>query len=307
MIKKNNTFSASNPILVLTIVGLFALGISACEQSAFPDGIPPCERSVELSEFEMVWNDEFEGNEVDTTKWSFQLGDGCDIQPKSCGAFEETAPNLCQWGNFEKQYYTDRPQNVKVENGNLVITARKEPQPFRGYDYTSTRMRTLGKGDWKYARIDVRANVPVGQGLWAAAWMLSSEEKFGGWPCSGEIDIMEHIGSKPFETISTLHFGNEFWRFITQSYEKNGTDFTQGFHVYSVIWDESCIRFMVDGELFGSPLTPSSTLPQTYPFQEKFHMILNVAVGGNLPGDPTPATVFPQSMEVDYVRVYQRK
>ena len=168
-------------------------------------------------------------------------------------------------------------------------------------------MRSLGKGDWKYCRVDARAKMPIGQGLWAAIWMLPSDKKYGEWPCSGEIDIMEYLGSKPFETISSIHYGTEYWEYITQPTEEEGVNFSEDFHVFSVIWDESCIRFMVDGKLFGNPLSPSSTLPQTYPFQEPFHLLLNVAVGGNLPGEPTPSTPFPQSMEVDYVRVYQRK
>lgn len=295
LITKNNTFSRQNPIMGLIILLFISSSISSCEQSPFKDGIPPCERTVELSSFEMVWNDEFEGSDIDLNKWSFQIGDGCDI-----------SENLCGWGNNEKQWYTDRPENAKVENGNLIITAQKEAQPFNDYDYTSARMRTLAKGDWKFGRIDVRAKMPLGQGLWAAIWMLSSENKYGGWPRSGEIDIMEYLGNKPFETFSTIHYGHDFWRFTSQPFLSEGINFTEDFHVFSVIWEENCMRFMVDGKLFGNPYTPSTTLPTTYPFNEKFHLILNLAVGGNLPGEPTPSTVFPQTMEVDYVRVYQR-
>jgi beta-glucanase (GH16 family) len=303
----NNAFSSLNPILGLTILVFFSFSISSCQQAAFSDGIPPCEKAYDLDLYELVWSDEFDGNEVDMDKWSFQIGDGCDVVPDSCSALEVVGDNLCQWGNNEKQYYTDRSENVKIENGNLVITAVKERQPFMGYDYTSARMRTKGKGDWTYCRIDARAKMPVGQGFWPAIWMLSSEQEYGGWPCSGEIDIMEYLGNNPFQILSTVHFGNDYWQYISQYYDEVGVNFSEDFHTFTLIWDESCIRFLVDGQVVGNPITPSSTLPQTYPFQDDFHLILNLAVGGNLPGDPTPSTVFPQSMEVDYVRVYQRK
>lgn len=303
----NNTFSSQIPILGVIISLIVSFSLSSCSQSAFPDDIPPCERIVELDDFELVWSDEFEGTEIDTSKWSFQIGDGCDIVPKDCGAFDSVAPNLCQWGNNEKQYYTDRPQNARVEDGKLLITAVREQQPFNGYEYTSARMRTINKGDWTYCRIDARAKMPVGQGYWPAIWMLSTDQRYGGWPCSGEIDIMEYLGNNPFEILSTVHYGTDFWQFNSQYYDESGINFSEDFHTFTMIWDESCIRFFVDGDPVGSPITPSTTLPQPYPFQDDFHLILNVAVGGNLPGDPTPSTIFPQAMEVDYVRVYKRK
>jgi beta-glucanase (GH16 family) len=168
-------------------------------------------------------------------------------------------------------------------------------------------MVTKNKGDWKYGRIDVRAKMPIGQGLWAAIWMLSTEELYGGWPRSGEIDIMEYLGHEPQRTFGTIHYGHDFWRFNSQGLELEagmGT-FVDDFHVFTVLWNENCIQFQMDGINVGVANTRTTTLPTTFPFDQNFHLLLNLAVGGNLPGNPDGNTVFPQTMEVDYVRVYQ--
>lgn len=276
-----------NCLAVLLIIGLN----SCIDQTEL--GI--CDFSEDLDGYTMVWSDEFDGSEVDESKWTFQIGDGCDI-----------SEDLCGWGNNELQWYTSRPENVFISDGNLVIRARRETPFYLGeHEYTSTRMITKNKGDWQYARIDVRAKMPIGKGLWPAIWMLPTDEVYGGWPKSGEIDIMEYLGDKPHEVLGTIHFGHDFWRFISATYELESGSFHDDFHVFSLQWKEGCIQFFVDGNQIGESLTPSSTLPTTWPFQERFHMILNVAVGGNLPGNPDGSTRFPQQMEVDYVRVYQ--
>jgi beta-glucanase (GH16 family) len=256
----------------------------------FPEGI---------SEYTLVWSDEFEGSSLDTTKWGFDLGDGCQL-----------GPNLCGWGNNELQYYTSRPENVYVDQGSLVIRAVKEqPLYLNQYPYTSARLQTKNKGDWKYGRMDVRARIPTGRGVWSAIWMLPTDNAYGIWPKSGEIDIMENIGSEPEEILGTIHYGHDFWRFNSQYYKRKigdeYVDFHEDYHVYTVLWNERCILFQVDGEDIGVPNTPSTVLPTTYPFDQRFHMILNIAVGGNLPGNPDGSAQFPQTMEVDYVRVYQ--
>ncbi len=256
-----------------------------------------CQLSSALDGFEMVWNDEFDGTEIDRSKWSYDLEDGCQI-----------SENLCGWGNNELEYYTDRPENSFIEDGNLVIKAIREIPFFLGrHQYTSARMVTKNKGDWKYGRVDVRAKLPVGQGLWPAIWMLPTENVYGGWPKSGEIDIMENIGSEPNRVFGTIHYGHDFWRFNSQGIEseEGQPNFAQEFHVYTLLWDENCIQFQVDGKDVGEPNTRSTVLPTTYPFDQEFHLLLNVAVGGNLPGNPNGSTSFPQTMEVDYVRVYQ--
>lgn len=246
--------------------------------------------------YDLVWSDEFDGEEIDASKWSYDIGDGCDR-------------GICGWGNNELEYYTDRPENSFISNGNLIIKANREQYEANGntYGYTSARMVTKNKGDFRFGRIDVRAKIPKGQGLWPAIWMLPTDNVYGGWPKSGEIDIMESIGSTPEKILGTIHFGNEYWRFVGDEYRLEEGDFSQDFHIYTVLWSEDCIKFLVDGIEYSGPYTRSTTLPQTWPFDQDFHILLNVAVGGTLPGNPTPATLFPQVMQVDYVRVYQEK
>jgi len=256
-----------------------------------------CQLSSSLDGYEMVWNDEFDGTEIDASKWSYDLEDGCQI-----------SENLCGWGNNELEYYTDRPENSYLENGNLVIKAIREIPFYLGqHRYTSARMVTKNKGDWKYGRVDVRAKLPTGQGLWPAIWMLPTENVYGGWPKSGEIDIMENIGSESNRIFGTIHYGHDFWRFNSQGLELEEGSFAEDFHVFTLLWDENCIQFQMDGQDVGEPNTRSTVLPTTYPFDQEFHLLLNVAVGGNLPGNPNGSTSFPQTMEVDYVRVYQEK
>lgn len=269
--------------------------ITACEKQ---EEISGCQFPTDLeSSYELVWNDEFDGDSVDDNKWGYDLGDGCQI-------------GLCGWGNNELEYYTDRTQNARVNDGLLTITARREfPLYLNQYQYTSARMVTRGKGDWRYGRVDVRARMPIGQGLWPAIWMLPTDNVYGTWPRSGEIDIMEYLGNEPDKIFGTIHYGHDFWRFTGEEYrlpEGEGT-FHDEFHVFSVLWNENCIEFLVDGQPFSGPYSRSTTLPTTWPFDQDFHLILNIAVGGNLPGNPTPSTQFPQIMEVDYVRVYSEK
>jgi len=261
------------------------------------ESVGGCKLTDSLDGFELVWSDEFDGTEIDATKWSYDLGDGCQI-----------SQDLCGWGNNELEFYTDRSDNSYLEDGNLVIKAIKEIPFYQGqHQYTSARLVTKNKGDWKYGRIDVRAKLPFGQGLWPAIWMLPTDNVYGGWPKSGEIDIMENIGSEPNRVFGTIHYGHDFWRFNSQGIELDEGSFAEDFHVFTVLWDEDCIQFQMDGIDIGEPNTRSTVLPTTYPFDQKFHLLLNVAVGGNLPGNPTAATSFPQTMEVDYVRVYQEK
>jgi beta-glucanase (GH16 family) len=270
-----------------------AVLISGCDK---PEELGGCQ-FLTAEELELVWSDEFDGTVVDVTKWSYDLGDGCQL-----------GENLCGWGNNELQYYTEREENAKVQDGILTITARMEDPLYLGeHQYTSARMVTKGKGDWTYGRMDIRARMPVGQGLWAAIWMLPTDNVYGGWPKSGEIDIMEYLGHERDTVLGTIHYGHDFWRFRSQKLgtRPNEPDLSQEFHVFTALWTKQCIQFQMDGINIGEPNTRSTTLPTTYPFDQAFHMILNVAVGGNLPGNPDGTTQFPQTMEVDYVRVYQ--
>lgn len=275
------------------ITGCCLVGVlSACIQQK---DLEVCGFSENLDAYELVWADEFEGSEIDQSKWSFDIGNGCDI-----------SPDLCGWGNNELEWYTDRPENAFLSNGNLVIRAKRESPRYLGQHlYTSARMVTKGKGDWQYARIDVRAKLPKGKGIWPAIWMLPTDNAYGNWPKSGEIDIMENVGDKPNEVFGTIHYGHDYWRYKSQLYRLPSGDFSQDFHVFSLRWKENCIQFFVDDIQVGESLTPTTTLPTTWPFQERFHLLLNVAVGGNLPGNPDGTTQFPQLLTVDYVRVYQ--
>ena len=282
---------------IRTIVSIMLLPLLFTMSCKKTEELGGCQFSESIDAYQMVWSDEFEGSVIDDSKWSYDLGDGCDI-----------SPDLCGWGNNELQYYTDGPENSFLSDGKLVIKAIKHIPLYLGeYPFTSARMVTKGKGDWKYGRIDVRAKLPIGQGLWPAVWMLPTENVYGGWPKSGEIDIMENIGNEPQKVLGTIHYGHDFWRFNSQYIELEEGTFADDFHVFTVLWNESCIQFQMDGKNIGEPNTRSTVLPTTWPFDQEFHVILNVAVGGNLPGNPDPSTIFPQTMEVDYVRVYQEK
>jgi len=308
---------------VALLVGcLVALGLG-CDNSIEQNTPDPLETP---DGWNLVWSDEFGGTEVDTTKWGFQLGDGCQI-----------SPDLCGWGNGEFQNYA--AENATVENGVLTISALQDvvladtvvvdgDTTFVEADtsYTSARLRTLGKGDWTYGRFEVRAKLPTGQGLWPAIWLLFSEPTYGEWAASGEIDIMEAIGSEPGEVFGTLHYGgvapdNEF---TGEARELFAGTFDEDFYVFTVEWEEVDrsvdedgevvkgvdIRWYLNNVLYQTQneddwYTTGSDDP-TAPFNHDFHMILNVAVGGNLPGAPDVSTTFPQTMEVDYVRVYER-
>ena len=288
--------SIHSKITISSLALLLLLGFSACleeGEEAAPILDPnPCEFPLDLSEYTMVWADEFE-TEIDPAIWSYETGDGCDRQ-------------LCGWGNNEEEWYTDEPKNSFIRDGNLVIKAIKEDTPVQGYAYTSARMVTKDKVNFQFGRIDIRAKLPRGKGLWPAIWMLGDNIDEVSWPACGEIDIMELIGDKPNEVFGTVHFGHDFWRYISsEKYSLDEGDFSTGFHTYTLLWRENCLRFMVDGNLYGTPITPSSTLPTGYPFNDEFYLLLNVAVGGNLPGSPDGTTVFPQEMEVEYVRVYE--
>jgi beta-glucanase (GH16 family) len=267
------------------------------KEAAVP--IPPIEEEPTENEFEsplsyegytLVWNDEFEGNSL-SSDWVFDLGDGC--------------PDLCGWGNNELQSYTQ--DNVRVQDGHLIIQARRERSG--GRDYTSSRIKTKDKQSFKYGRIDIRAKLPKGQGIWPALWMLGDNIDQVGWPRCGEIDIMEMVGGNAFgrdnRVHGTVHWDNngshaEFGGHVTLN---NGI-FNDKFHVFSIIWDEAKIVWLLNDDPFHEIDTSPSGLDE---FRESFFFLFNVAVGGNWPGSPDGTTTFPQQMVVDYVRVFQKE
>ena len=241
----------------------------------------------------IVWSDEFDYTGLpDSTKWSYDVGDGCDV-PAGCG-----------WGNNEAQFYTENAhKNARVENGYLIIEAHKEE--IRNSKYTSARLVTKGKGDWKYGKIEVRAKLPEGLGTWPAIWMLSTDWEYGGWPESGEIDIMEHVGFMPDSILATVHtkaFNHLNHTQVGDSILIN--DAESKFHIYSLDWKPDHMDFYVDDALYFT-FTNSQKTFREWPFDKRFHLILNIAVGGNWGGaHGIDDSIWPQKMMVDYVRVY---
>jgi beta-glucanase (GH16 family) len=240
--------------------------------------------------YALVWADEFNGPVLNATHWVHQNGDGC--------------PNLCGWGNNELEYYTDRPDNLFFQDGNLVIEAKKEN--FSGKSYTSSKILTAGKKPIKFGRIDIRAILPKGKGIWPALWLLPQNNAFGGWPRSGEIDLMELVGHEPNKVYGTLHYGpGPGSTQISRGYTlPGGATFNDEYHVFSLEWKEDQIKWFVDGNLF-STVQKNDLGSNNYPFNEEFYLIFNLAVGGNWPGNPDATTVLPQWMVVDYIRLYQ--
>lgn len=233
----------------------------------------------------LVWSEEFNYTGLpDPTKWNFETGGG-------------------GWGNNELQYYTDSENNAYVDNGVLTITAREEQ--VGGRDYTSARITTQGKFDVKYGRIEARIKLPYGQGIWPAFWMLGANFSQVGWPMCGEIDIMEMVGGPNRDNTchSTIHWDNNGQHAeYGQSYTLPSGIFADNFHVFGITWNAQQIRGYVDDvEYFVADITPAGLSE----FQNNFFLILNVAVGGNWPGSPDETTEFPQTMQVDWIRVYQ--
>ncbi len=239
----------------------------------------------------LIWSDEFDT--LDTTVWQPMIGDG-------------SAFGIAGWGNNELQYYTGRPENVRVENGELVIEARRES--IGGKQYTSARLRTINKVDIRYGRFEARIKIPATQGIWPAFWMLPTNSPYGGWPMSGEIDIMEAV-NQASSLHGTLHFGNPWPQNASQTRViASPSSWANDYHVYRVDWYPNRFVWAVDDVIYGviyqnNWFTPASSAPGA-PFDQPFHMLLNVAVGGNWPGSPNGSSVLPQQMRVDYVRVY---
>jgi len=244
------------------------------------------------SSVQLVWSDNFEYNGFpDSDKWGFDIGTGSDR-------------GLVGWGNNELQYYTDNPGNVYVENGNLTITAKKES--YNGMDYTSARLISRYKGDWKYGRLEIRAKLPLGKGTWAALWMLPTDNIYGGWPKSGEIDIMEHVGFDQGRVHGTVH--TEDFNHMRGTQKGASTvviDAADSFHVYMIEWNQEKIDFYIDDYKYFT-FENTGEGPDQWPFDHPFHLLMNIAVGGNWGGaQGIDSNIWPQKMVVDYVKVYK--
>jgi beta-glucanase (GH16 family) len=270
--------------------------------------------------WKLTWSDEFDGKEIDRTKWDFDIGNG----------FYDYDANqwIRGWGNDELQYYTSEPTNAFVKDGMLHIRAVKES--LHGCGYTSAKLRTRKRDgsplfNQKYGRFEFRAKLPTGRGIWPALWMLPQGDKYGPWASSGEIDVMEARGQEPTKVLGTLHFGTR-WPANTHTskdYVLPDRGTIADFHVYALEWEPGEIRWFVDGKQYasqsfwwsssktagGKGLTPKGEAdlnPWPAPFDQPFYAVMNVAVGGKFLGNPDRTTIFPVEMVVDYVRVYEK-
>lgn len=239
--------------------------------------------------WELVWSDEFDATGLpDPAKWGYDVGGS-------------------GWGNNELQYYTENnPNNARVMNGRLIIEAHREN--FGGNEYTSARLVTRGKGDWIFGRFEINAKLPSGRGTWPAIWMLPTQWSYGngGWPDNGEIDIMEHVGYDPGVIHASIHTHLYNWPAGTQKTAIiNIPDAEIAFHTYTLEWSAGKIEVFVDDSLYFTVLN-EGTGWQAWPFDKAFHLILNIAIGGNWGGaQGVDNSIFPQRMEVEYLRVYR--
>lgn len=270
---------------ILFIVSL--QGTCLAQQEAAAVVPPPQPGPDQGGDFETTpaWQDEFDYSGLpDPAKWSFMTGGH-------------------GWGNNELQYYTDRIDNAFVGNGVLTIAARKENKG--GMKFTSARMTSKGKGDFLYGRFEIRAQLPMGRGTWPALWMLPTGNTYGDWPRSGEIDIMEHVGFDPGNVHITMHTEAYNHRINTQRGRIGKVDDVSQFHLYRVDWTPGSIRGYIDDELV-LDFPNEGTGSKAWPFDQPFHFLMNIAVGGDWGGkEGVDATVFPAKMEVDYVRAYK--
>lgn len=235
----------------------------------------------------LVMEDDFNTDGVlNSSIWSYDIGNGVN-----------------GWGNNELQYYTDRPENISVQNGILIVTARKED--FNGSSFTSAKIKTEGKFEQAYGRFEARIKLPTGQGIWPAFWLLGNNCEQAVWPQCGEIDIMEYRGQDPTIVHGSVHGpGYSGATPITKSYQLENDRFDNGFHVFGVEWAPDYINYYVDDVLYNQ-ITPSDVTGE-WVLDHPFYIIINLAVGGDFVGAPNNDTVFPQNMLIDYVRVYKK-
>jgi len=233
--------------------------------------------------WEVLWHDEFDGRKINQDYWTYDIGGW-------------------GWGNGEAQYYTSRQENARIEDGLLIIEAHQEK--FEGSYYTSARLKTQGLQEFQYGRIEARLKVPSGKGLWPAFWMLGSNFNGENWPDCGEIDIMEYIGKEPDLILGTLHGPGYSGATGISSWNRQTYNIADEFHTYAIEWDENQIDWFYDGQLYHT-VNKADVGEREWVFDQPFFIILNLAVGGQLPGPVALDTVFPTQYLVDYVRVFQ--
>ncbi|MFN2260627.1 MAG: family 16 glycosylhydrolase [Psychroflexus sp.] len=234
----------------------------------------------------LVMEDEFNGSELNSNLWTYETGTGTD-----------------GWGNQELQYYTDRPENVKVEEGILTITAQRES--FQGSNFTSARIITKDKFEQTYGRFEARIKLPWGRGLWPAFWLLGADIDQVGWPQTGEVDIMEYRGQDPTIVHGSVHGpGYSAGNAVTKTFDLVDSRFDTDFHVFGIEWGPNYINFYVDDSLYNR-ITPEDVSGE-WVYDKPFFILINMAVGGTFVGSPSDDTVFPQTLEIDYIRVYEK-
>lgn len=278
----------SRVISLLLAIAVLAAGCQSAGQTelsslAIPTPIPTPIAAKEG--WELVWNDEFDGDAINRSDWTFDLGGG-------------------GWGNGEAQVYTDRPENARLEEGLLVIEGRKEPNDQGGFQFTSARLKTQGLKTFQYGRIEARLKVPAGAGTWPAFWMLGSNFDQVGWPDCGEIDIMEYVGRDPTVVMGTLHGPGYSGALGLKGNSLQDHAIADDFHTYAIEWDEDHISWFFDDVEYHT-LTRDDVGSERWVFDQPFFLILNLALGGTLGGFISADTVFPAHVYVDYVRVYQ--
>jgi len=276
-------FKQASGAVIICILAVITISFSRCKKEAV--------QTLPQRNWQLTWSDEFDGaagTAPDNTKWTFDIGRGDN-----------------GWGNSELQYYTNRASNVQLDgSGNLVITARSES--FGGAGFTSARLKTKGLFSQTYGRFEARIKTPHGPGIWPAFWMLGDNIDAVSWPACGEIDIMEQRGQEPYTNNGSIHGpGYSGGNALTKSYTLTNGRFDTDYHVYAVEWFEDRIDFFVDDYLYQR--IASESVPGNWVYNQPFFLLLNVAVGGNYVGFPTSGTPFPQSMLVDYVKVYKQQ
>jgi beta-glucanase (GH16 family) len=234
--------------------------------------------------WKLSWHDEFDAKKIDTKTWTYDIGGG-------------------GWGNGEAEYYTDHLDNARLENGMLVIEARQEK--YEDSYYTSARLKTKGLRETQYGRVEARIKVPAGQGLWPAFWMLGSNYDGSNWPACGEIDIMEYVGKEPDLIMGTLHGPGYSAALGKSQWNRQKYNIADDFHSYAIEWEDDQIRWYYDGAEYFK-VSRSDLNGQKWVFDQPFFIILNLAMGGTLPGPIGLETKFPAQMFVDYVRIYQK-
>ncbi|MBL7473981.1 glycoside hydrolase family 16 protein [Robertkochia sediminum] len=230
----------------------------------------------------LILHEDFSGDTLDTSVWSFALGDGC--------------PQACGWGNNELQVYTDN--NHHLEDGKLIITAKQDTS-----GYTATRINTKGKFEFQYGTVEMKAKLPAGKGTWPAFWLLGSNIDQVGWPACGEVDIMEYAGREPGIIHTSMHTPSSYGR--TVNTEKNMIpNIEEGFHTYTANWTPEAITFSIDGKKVYT-YAPEVKNAETWPYDQPFYILLNLAVGGTFGGTEIDNSIFPVTYEIDYVKVWE--